>query len=158
GLVSSVRVWAGWRWQDNAEGGAVRPDQVKLALDKPGYREGETARGTVTPPAAGKGYLMLESSEGPLCWQEIEVPAERRPFEVPVDGRGARHDLYLGALVVGPGERRGGASPRRAVGLLHLRLERAERRPAVNLEAPQKARPTGPLKVRVQVNQADGTP
>src|SRR5690606_12928652 len=158
GLVSSVRVWAGWRWQDNAEGGAVRPDQVKLALDKPGYREGETARVTVTPPAAGKGYLMLESSEGPLWWQEIEVPAEGRQFEVPIDRRWARHDLYLSALVVRPGERRSGATPRRAVGLLHLPLERAERRLAVNLEAPQKARPNRPLKVRVQVNQADGTP
>ena len=27
GLVSSVRFWAGYRAQDNAEGGAVRPDQ-----------------------------------------------------------------------------------------------------------------------------------
>ncbi|HCP57287.1 MAG TPA: hypothetical protein DIU04_21460, partial [Pseudomonas sp.] len=52
-MLSSVRFWAGYRWQDNAEGGAVRPDQVKLALDKPAYANGETAKVTVTPPVAG---------------------------------------------------------------------------------------------------------
>ncbi|VDY34910.1 Uncharacterised protein [Morganella morganii] len=35
GLTSSVRFWAGYSWQDNTGGtGAVRPDQVKLKLDK----------------------------------------------------------------------------------------------------------------------------
>ncbi|WP_206019369.1 hypothetical protein, partial [Pseudomonas viridiflava] len=57
GMVSSMRFWAGYRWQDNTDGGAVRPDQVKLALDKPAYNDGVTAKITVTPPAAGKGYL-----------------------------------------------------------------------------------------------------
>ena len=72
GMISSLRFWAGYRWQDNAEGGAVRPDQVKLALDKPAYADGDTVNVTVTPPAAGKGYLLVESSDGPLWWQEID--------------------------------------------------------------------------------------
>ena len=67
---------------DNTEGGAVRPDQVKLALDKPAYGDGDTANVTVTPPAAGKGYLLVESAEGPLWWQEIDVPAEGKTFAV----------------------------------------------------------------------------
>ncbi|MET3715515.1 uncharacterized protein YfaS (alpha-2-macroglobulin family) [Pseudomonas sp. PvP001] len=82
GLVSSLRFWAGYSWQDNTEGGAVRPDQVKLALDKPHYSDGDTARVTVTPPAAGNGYLLVESAEGPLFWQEIDVPAEGRTFDI----------------------------------------------------------------------------
>ncbi len=48
GMVSSLRLWAGYRWQDNTDGGAVRPDQVKLALDKPAYNDGDTAKITVT--------------------------------------------------------------------------------------------------------------
>lgn len=48
GMVSSLRFWAGYRWQDNTDGGAVRPDQVKLALDKPAYNDGDTAKVTVT--------------------------------------------------------------------------------------------------------------
>ncbi|EPN33279.1 lipoprotein, partial [Pseudomonas syringae pv. actinidiae ICMP 19096] len=44
GMISSLRFWAGYRWQDNTDGGAVRPDQVKLALDKPAYNDGDTAK------------------------------------------------------------------------------------------------------------------
>ncbi|CAD5107666.1 alpha-2-macroglobulin family protein [Zestomonas carbonaria] len=157
-LVSSLRFWAGYRWQDNAEGGAVRPDQVKLALDKPAYRDGETARVTVTPPTAGNGYLLVESSGGPLWWQEIEVPAEGKSFDIPIAKDWARHDLYVSALVVRPGERKANVTPKRAVGLLHLPLERAERKLALSLLAPEKMRPRQPLKIRVQARDASGAP
>ncbi|MBI6925506.1 alpha-2-macroglobulin family protein [Pseudomonas putida] len=157
GLVSSQRFWAGYRAQDNAEGGAVRPDQVKLALDKPSYADGATAKVTVTPPAAGSGYLMIESSDGPLWWQEIQVPAEGKTFDIPLDKAWARHDLYLSTLVVRPGERKANATPKRAVGLLHLPLDRAERKLAVTLQAPEKMRPKQPLTVKIKAVNADGS-
>nr|WP_314479994.1 alpha-2-macroglobulin [uncultured Pseudomonas sp.] len=157
GLVSSQRFWAGYRAQDNAEGGAVRPDQVKLALDKPSYADGATAKVTVTPPAAGNGYLMVESSDGPLWWQEIEVPAEGKTFDIPLDKAWARHDLYLSALVIRPGERKANATPKRAVGVLHLPLNRAERKLAVSLQAPEKMRPKQPLTVKIKAANADGS-
>src|SRR5690606_30323590 len=141
GLISSLRFWAGYRWQDNADGGAVRPDQVKLALDKPAYSAGDVAKITVTPPAAGNGYLLVESSEGPLWWEEISVPVEGKTFDLPIDQKWVRHDLYLSALVVRPGERKVQVTPKRAVGLLHLPLERAPRKLAVTLDAPEKMRP-----------------
>ncbi len=157
GLVSSERFWAGYRAQDNADGGAVRPDQVKLALDKPSYADGATANVTVTPPAAGTGYLMVESSEGPLWWQEIDVPAGGKTFAINLDRKWARHDLYVSALVIRPGERKVNATPKRAVGVLHLPLDRAERKLAVTLSAPEKMRPKQPLKVKVQARNADGS-
>ncbi|WP_449430024.1 alpha-2-macroglobulin family protein [Pseudomonas putida] len=157
GLVSSERFWAGYRAQDNAEGGAVRPDQVKLALDKPAYSDGATAKVTVTPPAAGNGYLMIESSDGPLWWQEIDVPAEGKTFDVQLDKQWARHDLYISALVIRPGERKANATPKRAVGVLHLPLERAGRKLAVSLQAPEKMRPKQPLTVKFKVANADGS-
>nr|WP_183166124.1 alpha-2-macroglobulin [Azomonas macrocytogenes] len=157
GLVSSLRFWAGYRWQDNTEGGAVRPDQVKLALDKPAYAEGETARITVTPPAAGNGYLLLESAAGPLWWQPIEVPVQGKTFELPIDKTWARHDLYVSALVVRPGERQAQITPKRAVGLLHLPLAREQRKLALTLAAPTQMRPSQPLKVRVKARNADGS-
>jgi uncharacterized protein YfaS (alpha-2-macroglobulin family) len=157
GLISSLRFWAGYRWQDNAEGGAVRPDQVKLALDKPGYNDGDTAKVTVTPPAAGKGYLLVESSEGPLWWQEIDVPAEGKTFDVPLDKKWARHDLYVSALVVRPGERKANVTPKRAVGVLHLPLDRAPRKLALTVTAPEKMRPKQPLKLKVAAKNADGS-
>ncbi|MDO9623414.1 MAG: alpha-2-macroglobulin [Pseudomonas sp.] len=157
GLLSSLRFWAGYRWQDNADGGAVRPDQVKLALDKPAYVDGESAMVTVTPPAAGKGYLMVESSEGPLWWQEVEVPAEGKTFAIPIAKDWARHDLYVSALVIRPGERKSNATPKRAVGLLHLPLQRAPRKLALTLTAAEKIRPNQPLIVKVQARNADGS-
>ena len=157
GLVSSLRFWAGYSWQDNTEGGAVRPDQVKLALDKPHYGDGDTARVTVTPPAAGNGYLLVESAEGPLWWQEIDVPAEGKTFDIKVDPKWARHDLYISALVIRPGERKANVTPKRAVGLLHLPLDRAARKLALTLDAPATMRPQQPLTVKVQARNSDGS-
>ena len=157
GITSSVRFWAGYREQDNTEGGAVRPDQVKLALDKPAYADGDTVKVTVTPPAAGKGYLMIESSNGPLWWQEIEVPAEGKAFNIPLDKEWARHDLYISALVIRPGERKANVTPKRAVGVLHLPLDRTQRKLALSITAPEKMRPKQPLKLSVNAKNADGS-
>ncbi|MFK7608072.1 MULTISPECIES: alpha-2-macroglobulin family protein [unclassified Pseudomonas] len=157
GLISSLRFWAGYRAQDNAEGGAVRPDQVKLALNKAAYVEGETARVTVTPPAPGKGYLLVEGSDGPLWWEEIEVPAEGKTFDVKLDPSWARHDLYVSALVIRPGERKTNVTPKRAVGVLHLPLDRSQRKLSLTLDAPEKMRPKQPLTVKFKVKNADGS-
>lgn len=63
--ISSVRFWAGYSWQDNSDGsGAARPDRVTLKLDKPTYRHGDTIKLHVAAPVAGKGYAMVESSDG----------------------------------------------------------------------------------------------
>ncbi|MGS0738995.1 alpha-2-macroglobulin family protein [Pseudomonas sp. GG8] len=157
GMISSLRFWAGYRWQDNAEGGAVRPDQVKLALDKPAYADGDTVNVTVTPPAAGKGYLLVESSDGPLWWQEIDVPAEGKRFDIALDKQWTRHDLYISALVVRPGERKANITPKRAVGVLHLPLDRSQRKLALTVSTPEKMRPKQPLTVKLQAKNADGS-
>ncbi|APC16057.1 hypothetical protein BLL42_10070 [Pseudomonas frederiksbergensis] len=157
GIVSSVRFWAGYRAQDNAEGGAVRPDQVKLALDKPAFGDDDSANVTVTPPAAGKGYLLVESADGPLWWQEIDVPAEGKSFAVKLDPKWARHDLYISALVIRPGERKANVTPKRAVGVLHLPLDRTQRKLGLSLTAPEKMRPKQPLTVKIQAKNADGS-
>ncbi|WP_095144830.1 alpha-2-macroglobulin [Pseudomonas sp. Irchel s3b6] len=157
GVVSSLRFWAGYRAQDNAEGGAVRPDQVKLALDKPAYGDGDTANVTVTPPAAGKGYLLVESADGPLWWQAIDVPAEGKSFAVKLDPKWSRHDLYVSALVIRPGERKANVTPKRAVGVLHLPLDRTQRKLGLSLTVPEKMRPKQPLSVKIQAKNADGS-
>ena len=126
-------------------------------MDKPSYADGATAKVTVTPPAAGSGYLMIESSDGPLWWQEIDVPAEGKTFDVQLDEKWARHDLYISALVIRPGERKANATPKRAVGVLHLPLDRAERKLALTLQAPQKMRPKQPLTVKFKAANADGS-
>ncbi|HFK4478134.1 TPA: alpha-2-macroglobulin [Citrobacter sedlakii] len=155
--VSSVRFWAGYSWQDNSDGsGAVRPDRVTLKLDKPAYRPGDTIRLHIAAPAAGKGYAMVESSEGPVWWQEIDVPAAGLDLSIPVDKDWNRHDLYLSTLVVRPGDKSRSATPKRAVGLLHLPLGDENRRLALTLESPAKMRPNQPLTVKIKASAKNG--
>ena len=155
--VSSVRFWAGYSWQDNNEGAdAARPDRVTLKLDKPAYQPGDTIQLHIAAPAAGKGYAMVESSDGPLWWQEIDVPAEGLDLAIPVDKAWQRHDLYLSTLVVRPGDKSRAATPKRAVGLLHLPLGDEGRRLAVSLDGPQKMRPDQPLTVKVKASVSSG--
>jgi hypothetical protein len=155
--VSSVRFWAGYSWQDNSDGsGAARPDRVTLKLDKPTYRPGETMKLHIAAPAAGKGYAMVESSEGPLWWQEIDVPAQGLDLSIPVDKSWNRHDLYLSTLVVRPGDKSRSATPKRAVGLLHLPLGDENRRLDLALESPAKMRPNQPLTVKIKASSKNG--
>lgn len=156
-IVSSVRFRAGYWWEDNTNGtGALRPDQVKLKLDKAAYQPGETAHIQVESPAAGKGYLMVESSSGTLWWQPIEVPAGGASVEVPLDASWKRHDLYLSAIVVRDGDKASGAVPKRAVGLLPLPMATDARRIDLALEAPLKTRPEQTLKVKVKASRSGG--
>lgn len=110
----------------------------------------------IAAPAAGKGYAMVESSEGPLWWQEIDVPANGLDLSIPVDKTWSRHDLYLSALVIRHGDKSRSATPKRAVGLLHLPLGDENRRLDVTLENPAKMRPNQPLTVNVKASVKNG--
>ncbi|MDY7218990.1 alpha-2-macroglobulin [Denitrificimonas sp. JX-1] len=155
-LVSSVSFWAGYAWQDNALGGAVRPDQVRLTLDKPAYANGDVARVSIDAPAAGSGYLLVESTEGPLWWQPLNVPAGGTTVEIPIAEDWLRHDMYINALVVRPGKRQAQVTPKRAVGLLHLPLQRHMRQLDVALNSVEKMRPNQPLTVKVKAKLVNG--
>lgn len=156
-IVSSVRFWAGYSWQDNSDGtGAVRPDRVMLKIDKPGYKPGDTINLHIAAPAAGKGYAMVESSDGPLWWKEIDVPAAGLDIAIPVDKSWQRHDLYLSTLVVRPGDKNRAATPKRAVGVLHLPLGDEGRRLAITLDGPAKMRPNQNLTMKVKASAKNG--
>ncbi|CNH01292.1 alpha-2-macroglobulin family protein [Yersinia pekkanenii] len=152
--VSSSRFWAGYSWQDNTAGsGAVRPDQVKLTLDKPAYRPGDQVKLHIEAPVAGNGYLLVESSDGPLWWQEVTIPAGGTEVDVPINHDWDRHDLYLSATVIRPGDKAQQATPKRAIGLLHLPLVDETRKLALQLDAPARIRPNQTLTVKVKASR-----
>src|SRR5690606_23368933 len=82
GLVTRYPFHAGWSWNDDNRGLDARPDKVKLALDRTGYRAGDTLEVTVTPPHAGQGLLLVESDRL-LHVQAIDAKAGSR-FRIPV--------------------------------------------------------------------------
>lgn len=157
GLTSSVRFWAGYSWQDNTGGtGAVRPDQVKLKLDKPNYHAGDKVKLNVTAPQAGKGYVLLESSDGPLWWQEVDVPEGGTDVEIPLNKAWTRHDLYATAVVVRPGDSSRQATVKRAVGILHIPMADPARKIDVTLDTPARIRPNQDLTVKINAKAQDG--
>ncbi|MCA1922602.1 alpha-2-macroglobulin family protein [Buttiauxella noackiae] len=156
-IVSSIRFWAGYSWQDNSDGeGAVRPDRVTLKIDKPSYKPGDTINLHISAPAAGKGYAMVESSDGPLWWKEIDVPEKGLDIAIPIDKSWQRHDLYLSTLVIRPGDKSRASTPKRSVGILHLPLGDESRRLALSLEAPAKMRPNQNLTVKIKTKPING--
>ncbi len=155
-LVTRFRFYAGWSARDDETRG-VRPDRVALKLDKPVYADGDTARLTLTPPHAGEALITVEGDK--LLWsRRLSLPADGKTLDIPIDKDWKRHDLYITAMVLRPGsagEKEGaGVTPARALGLIHLSLDRGSRKLKVALEAPKKMVPDQPLKVKISVPEA----
>ena len=159
GLTMRYPFRAGWSWGDDNRGPDARPDKVKLALDRTGYRAGDTLKVTVTPPHAGRGVVMVESDRL-LYVHEIEVRGKdgkaSGTFEVPVTEDWERHDVYVTALVFRGGSATSQVTPARAVGVAHVPMRRDDRRVAVGLKVPAQMRPQQDLPVTVSAPQLAG--
>lgn len=64
--------------------------------------------------------------------------------------------MYLSTLVVRPGDKSRSATPKRAVGVLHLPLGDENRRLDLALETPTKMRPNQPLTVKIKASNKNG--
>ena len=154
GLTTRYPFRAGWSWDDQNLGLDARPDKVKLALDRTGYRAGDTLKVTVTPPHAGKGLLMVESDRM-LYVQAIDAKPGST-FSIPVTKDWERHDVYVTALVFRGGSAPSKITPARAVGVVHVPMDRRDRRVAVGLSVPKQMRPEQNLPVTVSVPELAG--
>ena len=154
GLTTRYPFNAGWSWDDENRGLDARPDKVKIALDKTGYKAGDTMKVTVTPPHPGKGLLMVESDHM-LYVQDIEAKPGST-FEIPVTKDWERHDVYVTALVFRGGSVPSKITPARAVGVAHVPMDRRARRVSVGLVAPQQMRPQQDMPVTVSVPELAG--
>jgi len=154
GLTTRYPFRAGWSWDDQNRGLDARPDKVKLALDRTGYKAGDTLKVTVTPPHAGKGLLMVESDRM-LYVQAIDAKPGST-FSIPVTKDWERHDVYVTALVFRGGTAPSKITPARAVGVAHVPMDRRDRRVAVGLSVPAQMRPEQDLPVTVSVPELAG--
>lgn len=129
-----------------------------MSLNKPAYTAGEKAVVHIESPTAGKGYILLESSNGPLWWQEINVSEKGLDIDLPINKQWARHDLYVSAVVIRPGDDSKQATVKRAVGVLHLPLADVNRKIALSVDTPPKMRPNQDLTVKIKATAQDGKP
>ncbi len=147
---------AGWNWYSEGQDAGSRPDKVKLALDKPSYKEGDTIELTIKSPHPGNALVLLESDH--LLWQKLIEVKNQSKVEIPIDKSWTRHDLYATVLVFRPGDSAEKITPSRAVGVQHIPLDRSARKIAVTLEAAKKTRPDQKLQVTVHAPQLAGKP
>jgi alpha-2-macroglobulin len=150
-LVTSYRFSAGWSRDGDQQGS--RPDQVVLILDKPAYKPGDTARVTLKAPEAGTALVTVDADRA--LWRKIvPVAAGGTWIDIPISSEWDRHDLHITAMVIRPADARQKIAPKRSLGLIHLPLERSERRLAVTIAAPEKCRPNTALAVELAVEGA----
>ena len=149
--VASVRFHAGedWyaRWQESASGGA-RPDRVALTLDQTAYAPGDVVKVRVQPPHAGEAVIVVESDR-PLWSQQLSLEESGAVVEIPVGDDWNRHDVYVSATVIRPTGDRRAVTPKRAVGVAHIPLDRAARRWSLRVDAAAQILPSSQLEVTV---------
>jgi uncharacterized protein YfaS (alpha-2-macroglobulin family) len=148
GLTTRLPFFAGWSWNDDNRGKEARPDKIKLALDKPSYRAGDTLKVTVTPPQAGPGLLIVESDR--LLYTKNIDAKPGATYEIPVTKDWERHDVYVTALVLRGGSAVEKITPARAVGEAYVPIDRSERKIEVAIEAPAQMKPETELPVTVK--------
>ena len=147
-LTTRLPFYAGWSWSDDNRGKEARPDKVKLALDKPSYRAGDTLKVTVTPPQSGPGVLLVESDH--LLYTRNIDARPGATFEIPVTKDWERHDVYVTALVLRGGSAAEKITPARAIGEAWVKMDRSERKIDVAIEAPPQMKPETDLPVTVK--------
>lgn len=148
-LKTAYRFDVGWRWQGvNA---ALEPYEVKMSLDKVAYKAGEVAQVTITPPSAGDAILTVEGDQ--LLWsKQVHIPAQGATFNIPIQRNWQRHDLYISALLLRPADPAQAVTPNRALGIIHLPLDRSERNLALTIEAPNKVLPEQLVSFKVKAH------
>jgi uncharacterized protein YfaS (alpha-2-macroglobulin family) len=142
-------------WGGGERGTDARPDKVKLVLDRAAYRGGDKIVVTLTPPHPGPALLLLESDR--LLWHTTREVRAGSMIEFTLDPEWERHDLYLSALVFRPGSAPERITPKRAVGVAHIPIDRSERRVEVALSAAETSRPGDTLKIAVDAPALAGT-
>jgi uncharacterized protein YfaS (alpha-2-macroglobulin family) len=150
--VSAVRFYAGYSWQQSGANTA-KPEQITLKLDKPSYKAGDVAKVTVESPEGGSGYIIVETNEGVLWQQNINVSKNANVVQIPVNKEWASHDIYIGATIIKQGNKNLHLTPKRAMGILHLPLFRDDRKIDLKLGVPDKIEPKQKIKVSLKTNQ-----
>ncbi len=149
GAESSITFDAGW---GAAGAGSDTPDRLRVTLDKPGYRPGETAR--LTLEAAADGVALVSVMSNRLIFlQSVPVTVGRNEVSLPVtDDWDA--GVYVAASAIRPLTGDGGHAPVRALGIAPAAVDPGDRVLSATLTAPAEADPRGSAPVTLSVTGA----
>jgi alpha-2-macroglobulin len=145
GLASSVVFNAGY-WADES---TDTPEALDVALDKPAYQPGDTARVRIVSRMAGRALVTVVGS-GLLGTHEVDLPVGGGEVPVKVgDSWGA--GAYVAVMLYRPLDEKAKRMPGRAVGLRWLAIDPKPRTLSVNLDVPEKVGSGSLLTVPVKL-------
>ena len=139
--VAGYQFGSGWR---RPGAGVDAPDRIEMGLDAAAFTPGDTLALTLDVPFAGEAELVLADSEVRRV-QSLSLQAGAQTVRVRTDAD-ATGDLYVMLTLYSPLTDQ---APRRAVGLVHIPLDRAGQRMAVSIDAPDTILPRTSQTVRI---------
>lgn len=146
GPASSVEFDAGWFVTATS---TETPDALEVALDKPSYKVGDTAKLKVSSRYAGE-LMVMAGSEELISVETASIAENGGEVEIPVTadwGAGS----YVTATLYRPGEARENRIPMRAIGITWLKVDPEDRDLSIAIDAPEKTLPRQPLDISLQV-------
>ena len=151
-IISSYQFKTSWSWWGNArDENSQKPDQVSLGFDKSQYKPGDLAKLRIDPPQDGLALITVESSNGVLFTQYLQVKSSGTLIDIQTDKNWDRHDLYTSVMVIRPGDMAETPVPARAFGMIHIPLKRDNTLLSVKIDAPQKVEPNSKIKAKIKV-------
>lgn len=156
GLVAAYRFRAGW--DPDAQLMAGRPDRIGLSLNQQSYTAGDELKVEVRPPAAGKGYLLLESDRL-LHREAVQIPAEGKELSLILQPEWMQQNLYISVLLLQPGDADKGSLPMRMLGVAPVPLASADQALDITFtDLPLQVRPEQRIEVPLRVSRRNGQP
>jgi len=144
--ATSVEFNAGW-YVGTAT--SETPDVLRVALDKPAYKIGETAKLRLDPRFAGVALVSVVDDRL-ISMKAVDVPAEGTTVDLPVTdawGPGA----YVTATLYRPMDVAAKRMPARALGLTWAKVAPGDRQLDVSLGVVDEMRPRGPMTIPVSI-------
>ena len=135
GLIISSMVFSAGYYADEA---ADSPEVLDVALDKPSYQAGETARVKIASRMAGRALIAVMSS-GLASTQEVDLPAGGGEVPIRVSDDWSP-GAYVTVMLYRPMDEKAKRMPARALGLRWLAIDQAPRMLNVRLEPPEKVK------------------
>ncbi|MEZ5535928.1 MAG: alpha-2-macroglobulin [Thiolinea sp.] len=152
GMKTVYPFYAGW--SDNRVA-SDRPDKVELQLDKPAYKAGDTVQLKILPTANAEAVVTVEGDS--LLWSEpVSLSTEGTTVAIPVDGDWARHDLYISVTAFRPSGTQQQITPNRSLGVIHLPLDRSDRKLSMSITAPDQVLPEQKVRIVVSADNLAG--
>ena len=151
GLEATYQFYAGWGGV--SDDGVEAPDRVRVMAPDKNPRIGQSAQISIDPPYDGEAQIVV-ATDRVISVDYRSVTTEGARLDIPVTeewGEGA----YVMVTVFSGRDPVLESKPRRAVGVTHIPLDTSRRTFAIQIEAPEVARPNTGQTITVEL---DGGP